>query len=50
MFCEGGDSNPHELPRYHLKVVRLPVPPPPLGERSGILAIVVDLHKEFYTR
>ncbi len=23
-FCERGDSNPHELPHYHLKVARLP--------------------------
>ena len=27
-WCPGGDSNPHGLPRYHLKVVRLPIPPP----------------------
>src|SRR5205085_5068982 len=26
--CPGQDLNLHELPRYHLKVVRLPVPPP----------------------
>ena len=24
----GGDSNPYDLSRYHLKVVRLPIPPP----------------------
>ena len=28
MWCPRGDSNPHDLSRYHLKVVRLPIPPP----------------------
>src|SRR3954454_11930620 len=28
MGCPGQDLNLHELPRYHLKVVRLPIPPP----------------------
>src|SRR6185437_6175964 len=27
-WCPRGDSNPYDLRRYHLKVVRLPVPPP----------------------
>src|SRR3546814_18270005 len=27
-WCPRGDSNPHDLSRYHLKVVRLPIPPP----------------------
>ena len=26
-WCPKGDSNPHDLRRYHLKVVRLPIPP-----------------------
>src|SRR5690242_5660728 len=30
-WCPRGDSNPHALRRYHLKVVRLPIPPP--GQR-----------------
>gem|GEM_PF-4240909 len=29
-WCPRGDSNPHDLRRYHLKVVRLPIPPPGL--------------------
>ena len=29
LFCERGDSNPHRLPHYHLKVARLPIPPLP---------------------
>lgn len=29
MRCGKGDSNPHRLPCYHLKVVRLPVSPSP---------------------
>ncbi len=32
--CPGEDSNLHGLPRYHLKVVRLPIPPPGLQERG----------------
>src|SRR4249919_3472609 len=28
VWCPRGDSNPHDLRRYHLKVVRLPIPPP----------------------
>src|SRR5690606_15181575 len=28
VWCPRGDSNPHDLSRYHLKVVRLPIPPP----------------------
>ena len=27
-WCPGGDSNPHALRRYHLKVVSLPISPP----------------------
>src|SRR5690349_13726078 len=27
-WCPRGDSNPHASRRYHLKVVRLPIPPP----------------------
>src|SRR4249919_3240788 len=27
IWCPKGDSNPHDLSRYHLKVVRLPIPP-----------------------
>jgi hypothetical protein len=27
-WCEGGESNPYELPRQILSLVRLPVPPP----------------------
>src|SRR5690606_7082336 len=27
-WCPRGDSNPHSRSRYHLKVVRLPIPPP----------------------
>src|SRR5690606_12560267 len=27
-WCPRGDSNPYDLSRYHLKVVRLPIPPP----------------------
>src|SRR4249919_4322395 len=27
VWCPKGDSNPHDLSRYHLKVVRLPIPP-----------------------
>src|SRR5690606_28041604 len=30
-WCPRGDSNPHSSRRYHLKVVRLPIPPP--GQR-----------------
>src|SRR6185369_1988670 len=30
LWCPRGDSNPHTLRRYHLKVVRLPIPPPGL--------------------
>ena len=29
-WCPRGDSNPHDFRRYHLKVVRLPIPPPGL--------------------
>ena len=29
-WCPGKDSNLHGCPRYHLKVVRLPIPPPGL--------------------
>ncbi len=29
-----GDSNPYDLRRYHLKVVRLPIPPPGLTLRD----------------
>src|SRR3954451_2108678 len=32
--CPGQDLNLHELPRYHLKVVRLPIPPPGRGMRN----------------
>src|SRR5690606_11925967 len=28
VWCPRGASNPHDLSRYHLKVVRLPIPPP----------------------
>src|SRR5690606_34770918 len=28
IWCPRGDSNPHDSRRYHLKVVRLPIPPP----------------------
>src|SRR5690606_6439174 len=28
VWCPRGDSNPHDRSRYHLKVVRLPIPPP----------------------
>src|SRR3954463_6881115 len=35
VVCPGQDLNLHELPRYHLKVVRLPIPPP--GRRRGII-------------
>src|SRR3546814_7938086 len=28
IWCPRGDSNPHDRSRYHLKVVRLPIPPP----------------------
>src|SRR5690606_14960290 len=27
-WCPRGDSNPYDLSRYHLKVMRLPIPPP----------------------
>ena len=33
--CPGEDSNLHALRRYHLKVVRLPVPPPGLSSPFG---------------
>src|SRR6185312_4117429 len=32
-WCPRGDSNPHGVTRYHLKVVRLPIPPPGLADR-----------------
>jgi hypothetical protein len=28
LYCPGQDLNLHALRRYHLKVVRLPIPPP----------------------
>ncbi len=28
LWCEGWDLNPHDVTRYPLKVVRLPIPPP----------------------
>src|SRR5690606_19697845 len=28
VWCPRGDSNPYDSRRYHLKVVRLPIPPP----------------------
>src|SRR6478736_7767052 len=34
LWCPRGDSNPHTLRRYHLKVVRLPIPPPGLIFRT----------------
>lgn len=36
-WCRRGDSNSHDFRRYHLKVVRLPIPPRRQGAR--ILAI-----------
>jgi hypothetical protein len=36
--CPGQDLNLHELPRYHLKVVRLPIPPPGLMSEGIIPA------------
>ncbi len=36
-LCPGQDLNLHELPRYHLKVVRLPIPPPGRGYEREII-------------
>src|SRR3954463_6988052 len=38
VVCPGQDLNLHELPRYHLKVVRLPIPPPGRGRADYMLA------------
>jgi hypothetical protein len=34
-WCGRKDSNLHEFPRYHLKVVRLPIPPRPHAQVFG---------------
>jgi hypothetical protein len=35
VWCGQEDSNLHGLPRYHLKVVRLPIPPWPQADNTG---------------
>ena len=52
VWCPRGDSNPHDLRRYHLKVVRLPIPPPGLKNRwpSGPLPFVADVPAPTGTR
>ncbi len=50
--CPGQDLNLHELPRYHLKVVRLPIPPPGLIERTDYTDEVraVESHQKLRPR
>ncbi len=36
IWCPGGDLNSHELPHYHLKVARLPIPPP------GLIILIIN--------
>lgn len=37
--CPGEDSNLHShYKNHHLKVARLPIPPPGLGKRGGVYA------------
>ncbi len=40
-WCPGGDLNSHELPHYHLKVARLPIPPPGLRIIDYFVLILV---------
>src|SRR5690606_13253119 len=44
-WCPRGDSNPYDSRRYHLKVVRLPIPPPglklaPASTRGALYALL----------
>src|SRR5687768_547164 len=43
VWCPRGDSNPHDLRRYHLKVVRLPIPPPGLVKPFAFLTATPPL-------
>jgi hypothetical protein len=40
-MCPGQELNLHGLPRYHLKVVRLPIPPPGRGLKDSIRAVKI---------
>src|ERR1039457_2664319 len=56
-WCGGGDLNPYALRRQHLKLVRLPISPPPHGvnfisianelncERGGRECLETDVEK-----